>query len=149
MFLLLLVLTESVFRGILWNFCIFSVVFLWDRVSGAEFQIQNYKNRFQSMKDAKSVVVDVNICKKKLEKGSNKNWNHNIVVKRKKSVLYDTSGFACLRCVACGHCVFAESPCGRPELLNLTYFGNFFTLYKYCKQKLTNNFSYGSENIIF
>ena len=40
-------------------------------------------------------------------------------------------------------------PQSRPKLLNLTYLGNFFPLYKYCKQNLTNNFSYGSENIIF
>ena len=33
--------------------------------------------------------------------------------------------FACLRCAACRHCVSAESPCGRLELLNLTYYGNF------------------------
>ena len=25
----------------------------------------------------------------------------------------------------------------------------FFTLYKYCEQNLTNNLSYGSENIVF
>ena len=57
--------------------------------------------------------------------------------------------FAYLRCAACGDFVSAESPCGRLELLNLAYFGNLFTLYKYCKQKLTNNFSNRSENKIF
>ena len=57
--------------------------------------------------------------------------------------------FACLRCAAFGHLVSAESPCGRLELLNLNYFFNFFPLYIYCKQRSTNNFSYGSENMIF
>ena len=57
--------------------------------------------------------------------------------------------FACLRCAACGHFVSAESPCGRLELLNLNYFWNFFPLCIYCKQRSTNNFSYGSENMIF
>ena len=53
--------------------------------------------------------------------------------------------FACLRCATCGHFVSAESPCGRLELLNLAYFVN---LYKYFKQRLTNNLSHRSENII-
>ena len=57
--------------------------------------------------------------------------------------------FAYLRCAACGHIVSAESPYGRLELLNLVYCGNLFTLYKYCKQNLTNNFAYRTENIIF
>ena len=59
-----------------------------------------------------------------------------------KSTRKVQASFACLRCVTCGHFVPAESPCGRLELLNLAYFRNLFTLYKYCKQKLTNNFSY-------
>ena len=57
--------------------------------------------------------------------------------------------FACLRCAACGHCVSAESPRECLELLNLTYLGIFLTLYKYYEQKLTKDFLYGSENIIF
>ena len=63
--------------------------------------------------------------------------------------IYIQARFACLRCAACGHYVSAESPCGRLEQLNLNYFLNFFPLYMYCKQRSTNNFSYGSENMIF
>ena len=62
--------------------------------------------------------------------------------------LLRTSELPCLRRAACGDFVSAESPCGRLELLNLAYFGNVFTLDKYCKQKLTNDFSYRSKNKI-
>ena len=56
--------------------------------------------------------------------------------------------FACLRCAACGHYVSAESPCVFLELLNnLNNSGNFL-VYKYCKRRLANNFSYESENSI-
>ena len=64
-------------------------------------------------------------------------------------IYYIQARFACLRCAACGHLVSAESPCGRLETLNLNYFFNFFPLYIYCKQRSTNKFSYGSENMIF
>ena len=36
-----------------------------------------------------------------------------------------------------------------PEVTQSNLFREFFPLYKYCKQRLTNNFSYGSEDIIF
>ena len=57
------------------------------------------------------------------------------------SILILQARFACLRCAACGHFVSAESPCVRLELLNLAYFGNLL-VYKYCKLKLINDFSY-------
>ena len=36
-----------------------------------------------------------------------------------------------------------------PGVTHSNQFGICFLLYKYCKQRLTNNFSNGSENIIF
>ena len=35
-----------------------------------------------------------------------------------------------------------------PRVTQSNIFWNFFPLNKYCKQRSTNNFSYGSENII-
>ena len=54
------------------------------------------------------------------------------------NIMYKRASLACaerLRCVR------------RVTQSNL--FWEFFPVYKYCKQKLTNNFSNGSENIIF
>ena len=51
---LLLVFAGSVFKGFFGIFTSFSgdLVFLWNPVSEAEFRIQNYKNRFRSIKNA-------------------------------------------------------------------------------------------------
>ena len=46
--------------------------------------------------------------------------------------IYIQALFTSLHSAACGHFFYTESPCGRLDLLNLTYkcFGNLFTLYK-------------------